>query len=329
MKRLWFCSRVSLALCCFALLAPLAAAGDPQRYLTEDCDVYVHVNFKHMFKSDMLRKVIPVLADKYGDNLVKTIGQMNPQAAQLEAVWPMLKDALKDPEKVAEFFDAAGANFTDIIVVGNSKSDNDFLIVLHIPQLATPMVEMMSGMIDGQMPGMIKKEQEGGKTIYLMTPPDQDEITIAMTMLDDGVMGIALNKDRLKKAMKAKKGTPSAELASLLSQRMDDHTVFVAAKPIAGGDGPKQVTGFVRMDKDLVVDMKMTFENAEKAAEEVKEFNEGVENFSGMIKGLAGDNEDLGALLDLLKGFSAKASGSVMSVSGKVEGGKLLKLLKK
>jgi len=330
MKRVWLWSRVSLALCCFALLASWAAAGDPQRYLTEDCDVYVHVNFKHMFKSDMLRKVVPLLADKYGDNLVKTIGQMNPQAAQLEAVWPMVKEALKDSEKVAEFFDTASANFTDVVVMGNSKGQNDFLVILHMPQLAGPMVEMMTGMIDTQMPGMIKKEQEGGKTIYLMTPPEQENVTIAMTMLQDGVMGVALNKDRLKKAMKAKKGTPSAELSSLLSQRKDDHTIFVAARPkVEEEDAPKEISGFIRLDKDLTIDMKMTYDSAEQSTEQVKEFNEGMESFAGMIKSLAGDNEDLAALLEQFKGFSAKADGKVMTLKGKVDGAKVLKLLDK
>lgn len=329
MKRVWGWPQVGVAMLCFLLASSWVAAGDPQRYLTEDCDVFVHVNFKHLFQSDMLRKVLPVLADKYGDNLVKTVGQMNPQAAQLEAVWPMIKEALRDPAKVAELLNAAGENFTDVIVVGNSQKENDFLVVMNIPPLAAPMMEMITGMIEAQAPGMLKKEQEGKKTIFLMTPPDQEEVTIAMTLLEDGVLGIAMSKERLKNAMTAKKGNPSAKLAGLIAKRQSNHTLFFAAVPKAeSADAPKEMSGFVRFDKNLEVDMKMVFDESEKAQEGAKEFNDGVENFAGMLKGLAGDKDNLDALLGLVKDFKAKADGKSIRITGKIDGGQVLKLLK-
>lgn len=329
MSRVWGWPRGSVVMLCFLLASNWVLAGDPQRYVTEDCDVFVHVNFKHMFQSDMLRKLLPVLADKYGDNLVKTIGQMNPQAAQLEAVWPMMKEALRDPTKVAEFLTAAGDNFTDLIVVGNSQKENDFLVVMNIPQLGAPMMEMITGMIEAQAPGMLKKEQEGTKTIFLMTPPEQEDVTIAVTVLEDGVLGMAMSKDRLKTAMKAKKGNPSTKLASLIAKRQANHTLFVAAVPKAeSADAPKEMSGFVRFDKNLEVDMRLVFDESEKAQESVKEFNDGVENFAGMLKGLAGDKENLDALVGLIKDFKAKADGKSVRITGKIDGGQVLKLIK-
>jgi hypothetical protein len=240
-----------------------------------------------------------------------------------------MKEALRDPAKVAEFMTAASDNFTDLVVVGNSQKENDFLVVMNIPQFGAPMMEMISGMIEAQAPGMLKKEQEGTKTIFLMTPPEQEEVTIAVTLLEDGVLGMAMNKERLKSAMKAKKGTPSPKLAGLISKRQANHTVFVAAVPKAeSADAPKEMSGFVRFDKNLEVDMNLVFDESDKAKESAKEFNDGVENFSGMIKGLAGENQNLDALLGLVKDFKAKADGKSIRITGKIDGAQVLKLLK-
>ncbi|HMP03312.1 MAG TPA: hypothetical protein PKD86_03670 [Gemmatales bacterium] len=330
MKHAWTLCRALVLLGCLAWFVPTvqAQAKDPQKYVTPDCNVYVHVNFNHLFKSDMLRKVLPVLADKYGENLVKMVAQMNEQAAPLEAMWPILQEALRDPEKVAEFLDNASQGLTDLVVMVNTKSEKDVLILIFSPAMNAGMLEMVSGMLEGQMPGMLEKEKEGGKTIFLFTPPDQGEINVALTMLDDGILGISLNKDRLKKAMKASSGKPSPELAAMLAKRQADHTVFIAAMPDEE-DAPKQVSGFVRFDKDLTIEMKATYADAEKAAEEAKEATEGMEGMAEMMKGLAGGNEEIGPLLELLTGFKAKADGKVMTVSGKIEGDKVLKALKK
>ncbi|WP_410971771.1 hypothetical protein, partial [Salmonella sp. SAL4437] len=59
----------------FVVLAALAVAtpvpaGDFDKYLTDDTQFFVHVNVPKFFTSDMVRNAVPMVFEKFGDQIV-------------------------------------------------------------------------------------------------------------------------------------------------------------------------------------------------------------------------------------------------------------------
>src|SRR5262249_33242529 len=112
---------LALAALAFAGTAARAADNDMDKFVPAGADYYVHVNLKQMCGASMIRKVVPKLLDKYGENLIKMAAAQNPQVAMAEAMWPQFQEMLRDQDKVDQFFDMAADNIDGFIVAGNAK----------------------------------------------------------------------------------------------------------------------------------------------------------------------------------------------------------------
>ena len=78
-------------------LAAPARAADLKKYLPNDASLYIHVNVKQFLTAPVIRKVVPMAIDKYGDQILPLLQfakQFNPGGPDIPE--EEVKKAIKD-----------------------------------------------------------------------------------------------------------------------------------------------------------------------------------------------------------------------------------------
>lgn len=325
-------SWILAALASVLLLTPAARASDLDRFVPSTTNFYMQINLKQMSGASMIRKVVPKLLDKYGENAIKMAGQANPQAAMLEGMWPQIQEALRDEEKVNQFFDGFKENVSDVVIAGNvvvaggADSKPDFIILVGSPVFTQANAQMVAGMVGGQMPGMLKESKLAGKDVWEMTPPGAPQ-SFFVAIPEDGVLAFSINKDNMEACLKASKEVKfSNDLKPLMANRTDKCSIFLA------GFEPKEderTFAQVMIAKDLEVNVVREFKDGEKAKTKADEMNEEIASaISGAETMLGESGEKLKSLFDALKKNKATVTGNKVTFTTKVATEYVMKMLK-
>lgn len=324
--RLWI---ASLTLLLVGLWSQSVRASDYDKYLPADANFYFSINLKKICGSELVRKSLPKLIDKYGENLVKMAAQLNPQAAQLEAVWPMIQEAVRDTDKVNQFFDAAQDAVGEFIVAGNTKKpgDKDFICIITSPHFTDANVEMIYGLISGAQPGMVEKIRVGKKSMFVMSPPDQDE-KVYVSLIGEGALAFAVKKEIMEKSLK---GSDSVSLPSgmkdLLKSRKGDQAFFFAGHDM--DDEVLKAMGSAKLDKNIDFSMTLTLKDGDKAKEKADEMKKELSDAQKQLGALVGGNaKSLQPLIDQMKNIKISADGANIKVSLQLDGSVIEKMLK-
>ncbi len=324
--QLWL---AGLALMVLGLMSQSARASEFDKYLPADANMYFSINLKKVCGSEMVRKSLPKLIDKYGENLTKMASQLNPQAAQLEMVWPMIQEAVRDQDQINQFFDMAQEAVGEFIVAGNTKSadDKDFICIIISPHFTDANVEMVYGLLSGAQPGMLEKIRVGKKSMFVMSPPDQDD-KVYVSLIADGALAFAVKKETMESCLKgSEKGSLSNTMKELLKGRKEDQTFFFAGSEV--DDNVLKVTGSAKLDKNIDFKMNITFKDEETAKTDADEMKGNIAEMDKQFTQLLGDNaKSLKPLVDQLKNIKIDVDGAVVTVSLKVDGAVIEKMLK-
>ncbi len=323
----------ALGLLALAVPASSVRAADLDVYLPKDTGVYVHVNVRQLLSAPVVRKAIPMAADKYGDQLLLLMAI----AKQLNAGGPEVSEEdmkkalneLKKPATIAQGFDAAKDFLTDIVVAGQPGEEEKFLILVKCIPIVTPeMVDAVSRIAESQPQVKLKRHKKGKATVYEMEmpPPHQGQAVFA-TVLEPGVVAFGLNKDMVEQAVgrTGKKSEVSEGLGKLIAKRADNDFVFVAANK-GEGEGHESASGSLVLDKDVAVRFTVSYADAGKAKESAKEANETIGNLVEAATNAIGDRPELKAALEKL---NAKVEGRTVSISWTLPGAVIEKLLSK
>jgi len=312
-----------------AALAAPAPAGEFDKYLPENSQFYVHVRVPKFFKSELVRRAVPMAFDKYGDQLAGLAGmakQFNPNAPDVPE--EQLKEGIKhlsDPKVIAEAFDTAQAFVTDVVVAGSAEGDKpDMVVLVKCMMITAEGVDMISNLVQANPQVQVEKIAKGKNNIYAVTVPQQDK-KLYISVPQPGVMHIAMSQSAAEASFGAK-GKAGEALSGLMSKEGKDDFVFVAGTGKESADYTSMVANVI-LGKDLNGTMTATYKDEAKAAEEAKHANEHLAQMADQLKAFLGDKAD--ALKSQLQKSKATASGNTVNATFTLPGAAVETLLKK
>jgi hypothetical protein len=312
-----------------AIAAPIRA-GDFDKYLAEDTQFFVHVNVPKFFTSEMVRKTVPMVFDKFGDQFVGLMGmarQFNPNAPEIPE--DQAKEAMKqaaDPKVIAKVFDEIKGVVTDVVVAGKAEGDTPQLSILVKSEGIKPeMVDAIAGMAKamGQIEMDAIKKDKG--TIYAIKVPQQQDQKLFITVPQPGVLLMCMSEKQAASSF-APSGKPSEKLAKLMAKKAATDFVFVAG---LGGENADytELSGSLVLDKDVTGKMAVSYKDESKASEEAKKANEHFVDMLDKLKGMLGDKADL--IKPHLEKSKASVAGKTVTSTVSIPGTVVEKLLEK
>src|SRR5262249_4877851 len=188
---------LTAALAGLLLTAPMQAA-DLDKYLPDGATTYIQIRTKNLMTADVVRKTVPLVFEKYGDQiagLYKLAKQFNPQAPDLpeEQIKQGIAE-LKNPEVIAKGLDVAKDYAPEIVVSGAGEDPESFLVLVKCNELVT--ADLIAGFVPiVNNTGQLKIEQTGeGKNAIFAVTPQQAPITFYFAVPEAGVVCLAAKK---------------------------------------------------------------------------------------------------------------------------------------
>jgi hypothetical protein len=314
-----------LSLAALAALTAPAPAGEFDKFLPDDTQLYVHVRMPKFFESGMVRKAVPMAFDKYGAELAGLAGmakQMNPQMPDVP------EDAFKrlsDPKEIAQFFDMAKNVISDVVVAGSGGGmAMQPVMLIKCEMITNDMMQMVSGMVANAPQMKLETMKKPKGTVWELTLPQGDQ-KIYLSVPTQGLLQISMS-DKVAEASFEAKGKAGDKLKALLEKQDKTDFVFVAS---TGGDASdyQSMAANVTLDDNLTGKVNATFKDAETAAAKAKEITEQFANMFEQLKGQLGDKADL--LKPYLDKAKATADGKTVSANFTMPGTAVETMLKK
>jgi hypothetical protein len=314
---------------------PAAATSDLSGYLPAGTGYYVHINVRQFLAAPVIRKAIPMAADKFDKQLMAGL-----QMAMM--VVPNAKDVpedqikqglamLKDPKVIAQAFDNAKDFLTDVYVAGVPGDDDKAIVVIKCHEIVAPdLVKTFAPQLQGnpQIPVQIKMHEKGKATVYEFSAPQQPQ-PLFFTLPKAGVICISGSQDLVEKAATgASGGGLKADLQKLVAEEKKTDFAFFATTGKASDDsGVVSGWGRLVLNADINGEVSATFTNAEKAAAHAKEMNEHLGELVDKVKEILGPNgKDVAGALEKAK---PATMGSTVSSKFSITGSLVEKLLTK
>lgn len=294
-----------------------ARAQELDQFLPADTTFVVRVNVKQILSSELLRRAIPAIAHKHGDQfieLAKTFGALDENLGKAikDGVLENFIAAMKDRDKVNQGLDTFKQFLTEVAFTSDFRGEEPkFLIFVRSPVLTPALMGMMLGFVEQSQPGVFKKEKLGKHLLYEIAPPNQEQ-KFYMVLPANGWVLLAADKDYLKTSLEAAdagKTNVSKELKALLGQFKPTHSVFFAG--LKNQEGKDQISvGSVTIDDGVGVNFTLNASSADAAKEQAKELNDKIEEALSTVTGLLGEADATKGLVKELEGIKAKTDGS-------------------
>ncbi|MBX7104653.1 MAG: hypothetical protein K1X57_11270 [Gemmataceae bacterium] len=305
------------------------AAGDLVKYVPADGKFFVHVNPPQLFASEMVRKVVPMVFDRYGDQIVGMMAlakQFNPNSPEIPEA--QAKDAIKkmaDPKTIAQAFDVAKDVVTDIVVSGSMNGEKPDVVVLIKCQFFTAeMAEMMANLAGANPQMKIEKMKKAKGTVYAIAVPNVDE-KVYLAIPEAGVAHITMSEAKSEGAFAAA-SKPDPKLAALMTKR--DKNDFIFATGLGTDDADYATMAMnLTLGKDIGVKMAMEYKDEKKAAEEAKDMTDKLKELVEQMKGVLGDKG--AAIKESAEKTKVTADGKKVNASISIPGAAVEKLLSK
>ena len=318
-------SRLGLAALFAAALAAPARAAEPDKLLPADADTVMYVNVKQLIESDIVKKyaleqIKQALAGQDAKKLLEELGL----------------DPLKDVEKMWVGTSGKDASDMKALVVVHGKFDPDKLFKAAEAQSKK----------DGDRFTMVKD----GKDVMFKYQPDNGNPMYG-TVVDKTTVVVATDKKIITTASAAfaagKASAASKDLSALISKMDDKASMWVCAvtkdklnnvKLPGGGGGMGQniqgqlakmdsVTVTLRVTGDISLDVNLGMATEAAADEMGKTVEEGLGTIKGALPFLAANDERMKPLVDVVKTLKSEVKSKVVSVSAKLPGAVLGKLI--
>lgn len=316
----------------FVLVAALAAgfagparAIEPEKLLPKDADTVIYFNMKQLVGSDIIKK--------YALEQLK-------QALDGQEAKKLLTDMGLDP-------------LTDIETVwagtsGKNQSDMKGLIVIHgkfDPEKLLKAAEAASKK-DGDKFSIVK---DGGTTLFKYQPDDGNPVY--GTVVDDTTVIAGSDKKLLAEALKQKDATKpaiSADLVALVKKQDAKATMFVAAlvkgkfdEVQAPGQLPFDVSGLIKalpktdnmtlvlnVTGDITLSVTMGMKSEDAATDMADGLAKAIDGLKGLVPLLTAAEPKAKPLNDVMKTIKTDVKKKDVTVSGKITGDELGKMIK-
>jgi hypothetical protein len=304
-----------------ALLATPVRAGEVDRYLPKDTEVYSFINIRQIL----------------GSGLVKKVGVENIKALleQQQEVADVLKSLELDPLK----------DLDRIISTGPSTGEQDK--GLHIIQ-GRFNIEKFKERADKEAKDnkdIVKPFKIGGHTAYEVVIPDAN-LSVFVGFASKNTILVAMSKDYLGDALKVKadgKITLNNKAFQAMLEKLDDKQSMALAMVVNGealnkgplADVPGNIKEYVAKVNainggiTLTDGFKIEFSAGTKAAEDARSIKEGIsqgiDGLVGVIALLGG--KELAPVKELLKAIKTTSKDKSVTIKAEISGEELNKLL--
>jgi hypothetical protein len=329
-----------LAVFCVALVAlqpSLARAQGPQpdKYFPEGTDMVISINLNQMMGSNLLKKGIPLLVQKYGEKAINMVSNFVPdenQRKMMEQIAPELKNMVTE-ESVDTFMKMGKEQVREFTIAMNTKEEvgniPNMVMTFGAPMLTSAMVEQFAPMMTATGQLELKEEKVGDVTVYEMKQ-QQQPMPFYIAIPEDGLMVMSISKEVMAKAIKSKgKTNVAADFKPLWAQRKNSYSIFAAGlAPKNKEDEIKNFVAHLTLDKDVNGAVEVLCTSEEKAKEHAKEASESFESAVESIVNFANDHPELKPLADSLKKVKAEVSGNKINMKLNINGDAVIKAMK-
>lgn len=323
------------ALCLLQPASVLAQGASPDKYFPEGTDMVVQLNLSQLMGSTLLKRGIPLVVRKYGENVLNMASNFVPDdnaKKMMQDLAPQLKDKVTE-EAVGQVMGMAQGAVKEFTVAINSKEEVNgvpqVVMTLGIPALKGDQVDQVIPLMQASGQVEVKSEDVGGVTVYEIKPMNAP-MPFYAAVPEDGLMVMSISKEIISKTLKNKgKATIDPKFKELLSQRKNSYTLFVAGlAPKKQADDFKNFVATLTIDKDINGNVNVVCTDADKAKEKAKEANEHFESAVASVIGFADDHPELKPLSDSLKKVKAEVNGSNITMKMSVSGDEIIKAMK-
>ena len=322
-------SRFGVAAAVAAVLAgasaPAARAADVDKYLPADSEYVVAVNVRQVLDSEIIKKY--------------ALGQ--------------IKDLLagSDPQKFLKDLGLDPLKDVDRVVIGASGTDQtDFkgLVIVHgkfDPQKLYKAAEAQTK----KDPDHFSLVKDGADVMFKFQP-DQGNPAYG-TVINENTVVVGSDKKLITAALAAsggdKKPAIHKDLAALVNRMDEKASLYVclltkdklAKLPIPGGaaaaPGLKDqlgkldaVTVSVKVTADVALEVGLGLSDNNAADEMGKMVDDQINQIKGLLPFLVANDPNMKPLADAAKSLKSTVKGKTVSISGKVPGDAIGKLLK-
>ena len=327
------------AVLCIAIVALpgqlLAQGTSPEKYFPEGTDTVVSINLNQLMSSNLLKKGIPLLVQKYGESAVNMISNFVPDEnakKMMENMAPELKNMVTE-DSVGQFMMMGKEFVREFNVAINTRNEvnniPNMVMTLGIPTVSASMVEQFVPMISASGQMEINEEKVGDVTIYEMKQ-QQQPMPFYVAIPEDGLVVMAISKDVITQSIKNKgKAAVANEFKPLWAQRKNTYSIFAAGlAPKDKADEIKNFVAYLTIDKDVTGNVDLVCANEASAKEHAKEASESFESAVAMIVNFADEHPELKPLSESLKKVKAEVTGSKVNMKLNIDGDAVLKAMK-
>jgi hypothetical protein len=313
--------RAALALTLVFLAAPVRA-GEIDRYLPDDSEIVVSLNFRQILDSPLVKK--------FG------LEQAQEALRSTEEASAILKDLGFDP-------------FTDldrVIVAGPGGTEQDRGLIIVHGRYALDKFTRKGEEAARDYPDNLKihKVKAGGeRLVYEVALPDGMSLFVALA--DKTTLLASPGKDYVVDALKksAVKGKPTLKNRDFqaLLERMDDKqslSLAAVGSALAKGIPERKVQtelekiealgGGITISDDVKVQVVLSAKNADAARELNDTITQGLNQALGALALIAGANKELAPLLEVVKTIKSSAKDKTVTLKGEISADLIEKALK-
>jgi hypothetical protein len=305
--------------------APAARAADVDKFLPADAEYVVAVNVRQVLDSDIIKKyalgqIKDFLAGNDAQKFIKDLGL----------------DPLKDVEKIV-----IGASGTD-------QNDGKALFIIHgkfDPQKLYKAAEAQTKK-DSDHFSLVK---DGADVMFKFQPDNGNPVY--GTVINDNTVVAGTDKKLVSAALAAsagdKKPAINKDLAALVGRMDEKASVYVCALtkdkldklrlPPGAGAAPglkdqlgkmDSVTATVKVTGDVTLEVNLGMADNTSADEMGKMVDDGITQIKGLLPFLVANDPNMKPLADAAKSLKSGVKGKTVSISGKLPGDAIGRLLK-
>jgi hypothetical protein len=311
---------VWLLLATLASPAVPARAADLLKYVPNDSDLILSLDVKGLIDAPIVRKYAPLLAQRYGMNLMQLLAQDSPAAEKLlKENTAALQKLLKDRGQVVGFLESTQRTFRRIVVAGRLNGDDDEILLVfdcgldaeQLAQLAGKLAEWSGTKLKiakADEGNLIEVRVAGEEESWLLGAPEKGVLIATPSK--------AYAQEALAKAVGKKNAELSRDMRALLTKVEQEQTCWLAA---IDTDENLQFRGGLRIGDDIRAELITTARDAEAARQQLDEMTSDLKDTAEYIGALALLAKELAPLVEVLRDVKPVQEGNEVQIKVVIE----------
>jgi hypothetical protein len=279
-----------------------ARAGDIDKFVPSDTELYLAFNFRQIFDAGLVRPHLDKIKEALlqSDDLRRTVESLG-------------FDPFRDLDSV-------------IVAGAGGESPDRGLLIIH-GRFNVEKFQAKAREVAEQESGVLKIETVDGRQLYQVTAPGQPKPAF-VALIDAGTLVASGSRDVIIGAFATGGGKQVSlanhEMESLLEHLDATHSVSIAglgsaiAKNLPQAEKIRNVAGGISIGDDFRIDLTIECTDEASGTALAKELSGGIEQGRNLVSFMAQNQKDLAPLVEVINAIKIKPEGARVSIAGHV-----------